>query len=132
MRKIKSAPANLCDMIHRKKKICSNQINLISQKINQIEERNENNKKQEINHNQKIKEYQEVNDKNQDINDYKEINKNIENNNNNKFKQIPLKKKRISTIHTTIITDTYFEFAKKIQDIDNKYYNGLINNKNKI
>lgn len=115
MRKIKSAPANLCDMIHRKKKSCSNQINLINS-VNSV-----NSKICQIVESDNIIENQE----NQEISDKKEINKDIENN-NNKFKQIPLKKKRISTIHTAIITDTYFEFAKKIPDIDNYYFNGLI------
>lgn len=79
MRKIKSAPANLCEMSHNKKP--------------------------------------EISDKNIQM---------LINDNNKKFRINILNKKRISTIYTALITDTYFEISKKIPSIDNYYFNGLI------
>lgn len=87
MRKIKSAPANLCEMSHNKK----------------IAEVSENNKIHTI------------------------INQNnIESKNNKNFRINTLNKKRVSTIHTALITDTYFEISKKIPSLDNYYLNGMI------
>lgn len=96
MRKIKSAPANLCEMAHCKKavkttKTQSTFILLNNESKNENENENEN-----------------------------------ENHNLNNFKQITLNKKKVSTIHTALITDTYFEISKKIPDLDNYYFNGMI------
>jgi hypothetical protein len=89
MRKIKSAPANLCEMSHNKK----------------IAEVSENNK----------------------INNIHIINENnIKFKNNKNFRINTLNKKRVSTIHTALITDTYFEISKKIPSLDNYYLNGMI------
>lgn len=90
MRKIKSAPANLCEMSHNKK----------------IAEVSENNK---------INSIHIVNSEN-----------NIESKNNKNFRINTLNKKRVSTIHTALITDTYFEISKKIPSLDNYYLNGMI------
>lgn len=87
MRKIKSSPANLCEMSHNKK----------------IAEVSYNNKIHAI------------------INE-----NNIESKNNKNFRINILNKKRISTIHTALITDTYFEISKKIPSLDNYYLNGMI------
>tara|TARA_Y100000816_G_C26077938_1_gene567682 strand:- start:282 stop:698 length:417 start_codon:yes stop_codon:yes gene_type:complete len=87
MRKIKSAPANLCEMSHNKK----------------IAEVSENNKIHAI------------------INE-----NNIESKHNKNFRINTLNKKRVSTIHTALITDTYFEISKKIPSLDNYYLNGMI------
>lgn len=86
MRKIKSAPANLCEMSHNKK----------------IAEVSENNNINIINNN------------------------NIESQNNKNFRINILNKKRVSTIHTALITDSYFEISKKIPSLDNYYLNGMI------
>ena len=86
MRKIKSAPANLCQMAHNKK-----EIKITEEKSTIILLNNEN-----------------------------------ENENKNNFKLKILNKKKVSTIHTALITDTYFEISKKIPDLDNYYFNGII------
>lgn len=94
MRKIKSAPANLCEMAH-------------SKKVVKTTETIPNNQRQsEVSNSHIIL-----------------IN---ENENENNFKQITLNKKKVSTIHTALITDTYFEISKKIPDLDNYYFNGMI------
>lgn len=90
MRKIKSAPANLCEMSHNKK-------------IAEVTKLAENNKIHAI------------------INE-----NNIEFKNNKNFRINTLNKKRVSTIHTALITDTYFEISKKIPSLDNYYLNGMI------
>ena len=89
MRKIKSAPANLCEMSHNKK----------------IAEVSDSNKITSIN---------------------MIINENNNNNNNKNFRINTLNKKRISTIYTALITDTYFEISKKIPMLDNYYLNGMV------
>lgn len=97
MRKIKSAPANLCEMAH-----CKKAVNAV-----------------------KTTESEVSNSHILLINDNKNENEN-ENHNLNNFKQITLNKKKVSTIHTALITDTYFEISKKIPDLDNYYFNGMI------
>ena len=89
MRKIKSAPANLCEMSHNKK-------------IAEVKKLAENNNIHIINKN------------------------NIESQNNKNFRINTLNKKRFSTIHTALITDSYFEISKKIPSLDNYYLNGMI------
>lgn len=84
MRKIKSAPANLCNMAHGKKKITDNK----NIKID-VPFLTDN----------KIKSHYKINIMN---------------------------KKRTSTIHTALITDTYFEISKKFPWLDNYYINGVI------
>ena len=86
MRKIKSAPANLCQMAHNKKEV-------------------------------KITETKST---------FILLNNKNENENINNFKQRILNKKKVSTIHTALITDTYFEISKKLPDLDNYYFNGMI------
>jgi hypothetical protein len=88
MRKIKSSPANLCEMAHCKKVVKTTKTQSTFILLNN-ESKNENE-------------------------------------NENNFKQITLNKKKVSTIHTALITDTYFEISKKIPDLDNYYFNGMI------
>lgn len=110
LRKIKSAPANICEMAHTKKPIVSiiqkekkEEKLLISVLFN--ENQNENESNHESNHESK----------NHITND---ITKN--------FKHNILNKKRIISINTALITDTYFEICKCLPDIDNYYFNGII------
>jgi len=86
MRKIKSAPANLCEMAHSKKTVKTTENEVSNSHILLINE----------------------------------------NENENNFKKITLNKKKVSTIQTALITDTYFEISKKIPALDNYYFNGMI------
>ena len=86
MRKIKSAPANLCQMAHNKKPLKTTETQSTFILLS-----NEN-----------------------------------KNENKNNFKQRTLNKKKVSTIHTALITDTYFEMSRKIPALDNYYFNGMI------
>ena len=45
---------------------------------------------------------------------------------NKNFRINTLNKKRISTIHTALITDTYFEISRKMPFLDNYYWNGIV------
>ena len=99
MRKIKSAPANLCKMAHNKKELKTTETQSTFILLS--------------------------NESKNEVSTSKNENEN-ENHNSNNFKQRTLNKKKVSTIHTALITDTYFEMSRKIPALDNYYFNGMI------
>ena len=120
MKKVKSAPADLCLYCHRKKE---NSITTNKAITNKAITNNIISNSIDLPNNKKV------------IISFINFGKNNENNENNENdiikkqnfnKNIILEKKKKSTIYTALVTDTYFEFAKKLPILDNYYYNGLV------